>query len=61
MNKRWRKTTQAIYPLNEINKRWLVSALDCAVFAVNPGMVQVKSQAAQFDESHRIWVENGRQ
>lgn len=60
MNKRWRKKTKEIYPLNEANKRWLISALDCAVFAVNTSMAQVKSPAEQFDESHRIWVENDR-
>lgn len=60
MNKRWRKTTQEIYPLSCVNKRRLISALDCAVFAVNPSMAQVKSPAEEFDESHRVWVENGR-
>jgi len=61
MNKRWKLWAQHAYPLSEADKAAMIRDCDNAVLAVNPGMTKVKSPAAQFDESHRIWVENGRQ
>ena len=58
-SKRWRETTRQVYPLSEVNRQWLIAALDAAFYRIN-GERHCVSPREQFEQSHRRWIENGR-
>lgn len=62
MSRRWKGWVQLTYPLSGKAKAEMVAACDAEYTYANVGKVKRvgKSPAQQFDESHKIWLENGR-
>ena len=48
-------------PLTPCSVERVIRDLDAEFALVNPSHKKVKSPAQQFDESHKKWVENGRE
>lgn len=63
MSRRWKDWAQLTYPLSDKAKAEMVAACDAEYLYANGGKVKRagKSPAQMFDESHKKWVEGGRE
>ena len=63
MTKRWTPWAQLAYPLSDKDKARMIGACDAEYCFVNDMRQRAKgkSPAQQFDESHKKWLENGRE